>query len=196
MHQKIEAGSREVRHLTARLQHPERHLQVLSQRLDHASQRLAGIMSHRIEATNVEGLQRRLETAIHSRFAGLKLRLQQQTLASPLSKLLQQQNRVDLLSGKLQRLEHERRQTKSAQVKQAAAKLNALSPLATLERGFAIVSHVESATIITDAEALNLGDRVHAKLQSGEFIAEVTDKTVNDKTASRDASNEVIKDKE
>lgn len=54
----------------------------------------------------------------------------------------------------------------------AARALNAVSPLATLERGYAIVANA-AGRVLQDATSLRPGDRVSARLARGRFTAEV-----------------------
>ena len=49
----------------------------------------------------------------------------------------------------------------------AIQNLNTLSPLATLERGYAIVEASNAATIIRDARDVKSGDGITAKLARG-----------------------------
>jgi exodeoxyribonuclease VII large subunit len=62
----------------------------------------------------------------------------------------------------------ERRQ---AGLERSAAKLRALSPLATLERGYAIVRH--EGTVVRAAAALTPGDEIDVRVAEGSFTAEV-----------------------
>lgn len=56
-----------------------------------------------------------------------------------------------------------------------AASLNVASPLATLERGYAIVTDPSTGAAITDAGRLKSGDTVETRLANGRFTAEVKD---------------------
>lgn len=53
------------------------------------------------------------------------------------------------------------------------ARVRALSPLATLERGYAVVQSTEGAEVVTDATQLEVGDRVTARLARGRLVAAV-----------------------
>ena len=53
--------------------------------------------------------------------------------------------------------------------------LNTTSPLATLARGFAMVTRADG-TIVTDASAVNVGDEIQASLAHGQVTARVTGK--------------------
>jgi exodeoxyribonuclease VII large subunit len=55
----------------------------------------------------------------------------------------------------------------------AAGSLNAVSPLATLERGYAIVRNSSSGHVTRDAGALKPGDRIEAQLARGSVDATV-----------------------
>ena len=51
--------------------------------------------------------------------------------------------------------------------------LNAVSPLATLERGYAIVTRAADGTLVRDAAQVSQGERIRARLMSGEIEARV-----------------------
>jgi exodeoxyribonuclease VII large subunit len=58
----------------------------------------------------------------------------------------------------------------------AAARLDALSPLAVLGRGYAVCWNADRTAIIRDAVAVTPGDHVHVKLANGELACEVREK--------------------
>lgn len=55
----------------------------------------------------------------------------------------------------------------------AGRALNTVSPLATLDRGYAIVTDAESGQLLTNAEHSRPGKNVRARLQHGELLATV-----------------------
>ena len=61
----------------------------------------------------------------------------------------------------------------------AAAGLQAVSPLATLQRGYAIVSDATTGAVIRDAAMVSKDDRIEARLARGSLQA-VVDKTRSD----------------
>jgi exodeoxyribonuclease VII large subunit len=69
-------------------------------------------------------------------------------------------------------------------LKLAERALHSVSPLATLERGYAIVSEAESGKILSDASATKPGRKITARLAHGSLAATV-DK-VNKETPSND----------
>lgn len=60
------------------------------------------------------------------------------------------------------------------QAEAAAGKLNALSPLATLSRGYSIAMKLPEMQIIKDAKEVQKGDEVNIKLHKGEIICVVS----------------------
>jgi exodeoxyribonuclease VII large subunit len=56
----------------------------------------------------------------------------------------------------------------------ATRALDSVSPLATLDRGYAIVTDAASGRVLTDASRVNEGQPIRAKLASGELEATVT----------------------
>ena len=55
----------------------------------------------------------------------------------------------------------------------AAKGLHSVSPLATLDRGYAIVTDAENGRALLNTQELKSGDEVHARLHDGEFLASV-----------------------
>jgi exodeoxyribonuclease VII large subunit len=56
----------------------------------------------------------------------------------------------------------------------AARALHTVSPLATLDRGFAIVTRAADGTLVTDASSVNVGDEIDARVARGKLRARVT----------------------
>jgi len=57
-----------------------------------------------------------------------------------------------------------------------ARTLHSVSPLATLDRGYAIVSEPESGNVLTDSDSVPTGTTIEARLASGALLATVTGK--------------------
>jgi exodeoxyribonuclease VII large subunit len=60
-----------------------------------------------------------------------------------------------------------------ARLATAAARLESLSPLAVLGRGYAVAWNADRTTIIRDAATVSPGDRVHVTLERGEIACDV-----------------------
>lgn len=59
----------------------------------------------------------------------------------------------------------------------AVRALHSVSPLATLDRGYSIVSDEESGTILTNSKAVKSGNQIRARLATGTLLATVTEST-------------------
>jgi len=152
-------------HISTRLQqwqarldncHPHRRIEQQQQRVDELERRVGQWGQHRLrqQQSMLSALQGRLNTQSPSR----------QLLASQLH-LSQQRQRLN------QAWQH-REQDARNQLKMAMRALHAVSPLATLERGYAIVQKAE--TVITDADHLTPGDEISARLAHGSVKATVS----------------------
>ncbi len=148
---------------SSRLRHPGRRLQEIAQRLDELEGRLRGAWTH---------LFRHRQAELHR----LTARLQQRTPTHRLRELLTKCDigRKQLYSGITQLLEN-RRQRLAIQVH----RLNAISPLAVLGRGYAIVRRLPEGTIVRSSEMVESGDRVEARLGKGRIRCRV-EETVNE----------------
>ncbi|WP_298720538.1 exodeoxyribonuclease VII large subunit [uncultured Oceanisphaera sp.] len=150
-------GKRRLERLEARLgrQHPHQRLQQQAQRLDQLQLRLQRAMSRRLEQT-----QQRLSNVL--------LRWQHQHPAQRL------QSRQALLNGlqlRLHSLMKTRLEHSSHRLALAGSRLNAISPLATLARGYSITQ--QDARVITDAGQLQPGDTIRTRLANGEVMSQV-----------------------
>lgn len=90
--------------------------------------------------------------------------LQQQ---HPKKRLNEQQQRLDFSEMTLIRIMQNRLQTHQQNLTHLAGKLNVLSPLATLERGYAIAVLDKNKRILSDAAQAKSGDKIHVQLAKG-----------------------------
>ncbi len=179
------------------------HLRGLEARLGAASRQTLATASHRLGACirqlrllhprarleqrqqRVDELQRRLERALAARVdaAGSRLQRLQQRLrqVSPEPRLRLESARVAGVCERLVRAGQasvERRRERLAAV---AAGLQARSPLATLARGYAIVTETASGALVQHPQQLAPGAQIAVRVQGGCFAAQVT--SVPDETA-------------
>lgn len=142
--------------LQKRLKHPGRRLQEIGQRLDELEQRLARARHNllRHAAARLAALHARLErhTPLH-RVQAMQVRRQE----------LQRR----LRSGATQHLERLNRR-----LAQAAHALDTVSPLATLSRGYAIVTAADGS-VLRAAKQAATGQQVQARLGQGRLLCRV-----------------------
>ncbi len=103
------------------------------------------------------------------RFEALMQRLQR---AHPGSRLQQQVQRLDELDLRLRRAWDNRFTRLEQRLQLAQRGLDAISPLATLERGYAIVTRADGS-VLQDAAEVRAGDEIEARLRRGSVRARV-----------------------
>src|SRR6202023_1046707 len=154
--QRLGAGMR--RELRVKLAHPGVRLQQQMQRLDDLAQRLGGAAR--------AGLQRDQMRVAESR-ARLLRRSPDQLLREYRARQQSVEARLDHAArGCLSRAQH--------RLALAQRGLDTVSPLATLTRGFAIVTRAAAGTLLTDAAAVAAGEEIEARLARGSLRARVT----------------------
>ena len=82
--------------------------------------------------------------------------------------------RLVAADGRLRTAAERRVHNADARLRGAAARLDSLSPLAVLGRGYAVCWNADRTAIVRDAGAVNDGERVHVKLEHGELHCDVT----------------------
>ncbi|MBK1692539.1 exodeoxyribonuclease VII large subunit [Ectothiorhodospira mobilis] len=155
---RMEAGHRRLLELERRLgrQHPERRLQERGQRLDELEQRLHGAMGRTLRSQG-------------ERLQGLGLRLLR---ASPRSRIQALGQHRDHLSGRLQRAMDLHLERLGHRVAVQARSLHAVSPLATLGRGYSILL-TPAGEVVRSARQAPPGTRLQARLARGHLDCRV-----------------------
>jgi exodeoxyribonuclease VII large subunit len=136
----------------------------------------AGVWLHRLAqfaARFAAGVQRALRGE-QARLDVLQRRLQQ---AHPGARLLQHSQRLDELEARLRLALRARLAASTARLDGAARALQAVSPLATLGRGFAVVTRSSDGALITSAAQLAVGGRFDARLAQGSVRAAVIERS-------------------
>ena len=176
MRSKQQGLTSSLKHLAARLRHPGERLTNLSKRFEELSGRLNRGIGQKLEQTDLNSLERRLNQSLT---ANLRQKEQQllkvsSRIVSPRLQLERKQNQVGQLEAKLIQGISRKQQHKQTELETAAAKLNALSPLNTLQRGYSIVTRGESSTdVVTDAAQVGPGDQVTTRFLKGRATATI-----------------------
>lgn len=147
--------------LDKRLQqlHPGQQLRQQAQRLDELELRLKRSLQQQLQ-------QRQSELA-HS-----STKLQQH---NPLTRIHQRQTEAQQLSKRLQRAMQLLLQQRTQQLQGIGRALDAVSPLATLGRGFSITRD-QAGHVMRDIERINVGDSIEAQLAQGRLLCDVKEK--------------------
>ncbi|EMQ2219591.1 exodeoxyribonuclease VII large subunit [Vibrio parahaemolyticus] len=138
-------------------QHPSYQLQRQSQQLDELDMRLRRAMQHFIYTR-----QQAVERKHH--------RLQ---LNSPAKHLAQQKSRLERVEHKLLDAMDRKLLTMRHQLAIAAEKLDTVSPLATLKRGYSI-TQTDQGKVVTSADDVKTGDLLVTRLANGEIHSTVS----------------------
>jgi len=152
--------SQRLQTLRARLQraHPGAALQQHAQRLDELDARLRRALSARCEQAA-------------ARLAALQARLQSH---SPAARVREQQLRLAGLRDRLSSAAQQRLSAAANRLELAVRALHAISPLATLDRGFAIVTRRADGALVRSRRQLSEGESIEARLADGVISATVT----------------------
>lgn len=124
-------------------------------------------LGFRLEAAAIDAL-----AAAGQRFDALRRRLEQRDLRRITGDL---RTRIVRAEGRLTQLISVRALAKESQARELAGRLNTLSPLAVLGRGYAVCWNDARTSIIRSASATTTGDTVHVTLADGELTCTVAD---------------------
>ncbi len=154
--QRLQNRQERLSSMRARLRHPGDQLRQQAQRLDDLELRLRQALSFRLQMqrNRLGQLQQRLE----SQRPDVRINLYRQQLAR-LNDHLQQQVQQKLLHARME-------------LKANAGKLHAVSPLATLERGYSITQD-SNGRVLHDCSEVEVGDQIHTRLQHGNLTCTV-----------------------
>ncbi|ENJ1750896.1 exodeoxyribonuclease VII large subunit [Vibrio parahaemolyticus] len=138
-------------------QHPSYQLQRQSQQLDELDMRLRRAMQRFIDTR---------QQAVERKHHCLQLN-------SPVKHLAQQKSRLERIEHKLLDAMDRKLLTMRHQLAIAAEKLDTVSPLATLKRGYSI-TQTEQGKVVTSADDVKTGDLLVTRLANGEIHSTVS----------------------
>ncbi|MFW2405319.1 MAG: exodeoxyribonuclease VII large subunit [Gammaproteobacteria bacterium] len=161
----VETRRRQLAQLSGRIgrRHPGLILQQHAQRLDELTQRISQSLLRRLDLDRMrlDGSQRRLRAATPSR------------------NIDRHRQRLDHLTLRLATSAREQIALVGGRFAVLAAALDGVSPLKTLERGYAVISDAETGTVVKDATTLKDGQKIAGRLARGRFEATI-DRTLDD----------------
>jgi exodeoxyribonuclease VII large subunit len=161
-----------LKELVNRLYDPRRHIEERRMRLDDITLRLSRTMARRLETLRQEVLM-------------ISRRLRPQYLER---RLLEHSEQVTALTIRLERSLRERLLRDRAAAENLAARLDGLSPLAILARGFSITLRGDTGAVVTDAGSVAAGDQVRVRLHHGRLRCTVIDREIPDRPDETDSS--------
>jgi exodeoxyribonuclease VII large subunit len=160
-------GSRfEAANSRLKMMHPGARLLQQEQRLDDLEQRLAGAM----------------RSSLHHSRSRISEAMSSLLQHSPERRVRDMCLKYESLAARLRHAWNDRVARAEHRLALAVRTLNTVSPLATLDRGFAIVTRSADGALVTDAASLQVGDEIDARVARGKVRATVTGK--DEKVAS------------
>lgn len=152
----IDSRQNELSHLIRRIRHPNSRLNEFAQRLDELERRMLSQVSNLIRIK--------------------KSKLAERKIQSPIQKILQINDRVKQLSRIMTQSHATLIKNRQASLNEKSSQLEALSPLATLKRGYAIVSEEANGKIVRNSDEIAEGEKLRIRLSNGALTAEVVAK--------------------
>lgn len=132
----------------------------------------------------VQALKASLDKAIRLKLLDLNRRMENLALSRSLripQELIELQRiRIDNLVCRMVSCVQREISGSKAELFNLSGRLDALSPLRVLARGYA-VAYNENGSVVTDANFVQAGSKVNVRLHKGELICIVKEKTVNDR---------------
>ncbi len=123
---------------------------------------------HTLEQRMRQGIRRILQQ--HT----LRYQHQRQRLVSPRHMIASYWQRLDHRDYQLRQIVMQILQSRRQSLQNVSGRLQAISPLATLERGYAVVT--SNQTLLTSTQDITLGQRLSVRLARGHFECEVMSK--------------------
>ena len=152
----IDSRQNELSHLIRRIRHPNSRLNEFAQRLDELERRMLSQVSNLIRIK--------------------KSKLAERKIQSPVQKIQQVKDRVKQLSRIMTQSHATLIKNRQASLSEKSSQLEALSPLATLKRGYAIVSEEANGKIVRNSDEIAEGEKLRIRLSNGALTAEVVAK--------------------
>jgi exodeoxyribonuclease VII large subunit len=161
-------------------QQVQRHLSSYQQSINWLNKRLQlqhpGQQCQR-HAQTLDNLELRLTRAINSKIEQYKNQINNQNNAlhrhNPIEKITRYKEQQLYLSNRLNSAVKHKLDTLKAKFYSVTQTLNAVSPLATLERGYAIVTDPVTSKVISSSQKLSINDMLKTRLANGQIISQI-----------------------
>jgi exodeoxyribonuclease VII large subunit len=161
--------------MARRLRHAQQKIEWLRSRLRHPGERLQQ------QAQRLDNLELRLRTSIKRQLERQEHRLQELVLRQkpqqPFQRLIYLNHQVEQASKRLIEITQHQLNKHKQRLGEALRVLQTVSPLNTLERGYAIVTDA-SHVVIHNSQSVKPGDRIQTRLAQGELHC-LVEKVVN-----------------
>ena len=128
-------------------------------------------------AAGLRQLHERLTAALRAARGGRARRLdalaRHRVFRRPLERIHELARRLDELEGRASRAMRQHLRRARQQIESTAARLESLSPLAVLGRGYSLTQRAADGQVIRDASELTPGEQIRTRFARGESISRV-----------------------
>jgi exodeoxyribonuclease VII large subunit len=125
----------------------------------------------------LDQVRQRLVNSLKQQTQRARLRLDsvasRRCFSRPLERIQEQSHRLDDLESRLKRGMKQVVESSKQKLQAFASSLNALSPLAVLDRGYSLTKRISDGELIRDASTISVGDQISTLLAQGSIISEV-----------------------
>jgi exodeoxyribonuclease VII large subunit len=125
----------------------------------------------------LEGLEARLQTHLRRRLDMARKELEELSrrpcFRRPLERIHLEERRLEVSNERLRRAAQRHVEQLSERLKGQAARLEGLSPLNVLARGYSLTSKEDDAAVVRDADRVQPGERIVTRVQKGQIISRV-----------------------
>ena len=154
----LQQKQQEVDWFTKRIRHPKERLQILQNKINQLNQR------------NISSIKNSLSNARY-KIELFDAKIQQH---EPSQRIQQLRLRYKHINERFQRITKQTLMNKRQKLQHLVHTLDALSPLHTLKRGYAIVKN-ENNNIISQSNKVNVGQQIKTELNQGHLYSTITD---------------------
>jgi exodeoxyribonuclease VII large subunit len=125
----------------------------------------------------LEGQQRRLRSGLAGRLSAAESRLAAlatcRVFRRPMEQVQRMAQRLDELAARAQRAVGRRLEVAQSLLGTRAGRLESLSPLGVLARGYSLTTKLEDGRLLRTVRDVAVGDRLRTRLAAGEIISQV-----------------------
>ncbi len=144
-----------------------RHVELLSVQVPHPKQRLIELMQRTDEYSM--RIRHQIESELSNKKISLSTWLHKISELNPVHKVSQQLEKVKHIQSQLEQSIKQILDKSNSDISRLSHMLNTISPISTLDRGYAIVTDTKTNSIVTGVNNLNAGDQLRIRLSAAEI---------------------------
>lgn len=160
-----------IRYQNQTIHNLRRHVELLSVQVPHPKQRLTELIQRTDEYSM--RIKHQIENELSNKKMMLSTWLNKISELNPVHRVSQQLEKVKHIQSQLEQSMKLMLDKSNNDISRLNHMLNTVSPISTLERGYAIVTDSKTNSIVTDVKDLNAGDQLRIRLSAAEIDSTV-----------------------